>query len=163
MPEVFRRGRPVALVVVSRDQITPRRSWSRSMERKRAPKLPSPKLWWFSALDHLEEDGADEVLGEDLEEVALVVAVDEDALSHGCSVVFAHARDAVEDGVVVVVVDVQGGDAGGVQPVEAGEQIVATRSAMCWIPGPLYSRRYSSICDLSSLPSLIGMQKLAAR
>ena len=33
-------------------------------------------------------------------------------------------------------------------------------SAMCWIPSPRYSCRYSSICDLSSCDSLIGMRIL---
>ena len=30
--------------------------------------------------------------------------------------------------------------------------------AMCWIPGPLYSSRYSLIWLFFSVPSLIGMQ-----
>ncbi|MNF98435.1 hypothetical protein D3C84_812920 [compost metagenome] len=31
---------------------------------------------------------------------------------------------------------------------------------MCWIPSPLYWRRYSSIWDLSSEDSLMGMRIL---
>ena len=35
----------------------------------------------------------------------------------------------------------------------------SVRKARCWMPGPLYSSRYSLICDFFSLASLMGMQK----
>ncbi len=73
-------GRDLAEAHVAHQRF-PRLSCSRSIASNSALKLPSPKPLRAVALDHLQEDRrpvADR-LGEDLEQVALVVAVGEDA------------------------------------------------------------------------------------
>jgi hypothetical protein len=74
---------------------------------EQAPKLPSPNDRWFSALDELDEDRADQVLGEDLQQVAVGVAVDQHLPARDLGLVFADAGHAVEDRLVVVGVDVE--------------------------------------------------------
>ena len=59
------------------------------------------------ALNQLKEDWADSVMREDLEQVAFFVTVDEDVVLLDSGVVFSDVWNAVVDGVVVLVVDVE--------------------------------------------------------
>ena len=74
------------------------------------------------ALNDLVKDGRAVLyrLGEDLEQVALVVAVDQDAVALDVVAVLSDVRHAVEDGLVVLIVDVERLDGGALEGVEAG-------------------------------------------
>ena len=77
-----RAGRRVARAAARRmcqalSCTTPRRIWSSSIDSNSALKLPSPKLVAL-ALDDLEEDRPDLVLGEDLQQQVVACAVDQD-------------------------------------------------------------------------------------
>ena len=74
----------------------PRRACSRSIASKSALKLPSPKLAGAVALDDLEEERRPVLrrLREDLQQVAVVVAVDEDLVPLELVVVLGDLADA---------------------------------------------------------------------
>src|ERR1041384_4996767 len=79
------------------------------------------------ALDDFVEEGGPVLdrLAEDLQEIALVVAVDENAELAQRLQVFVDLADALEHGVVVIVRDVEELDAGGLQAGHRTNDVIA--------------------------------------
>ena len=116
----------------------PRRAWSRSMASNSALKLPSPKPVAPSPLDDLEEHrrAVGDRLGEDLQQVAVLVAVDQDVESRQVVPRQVDAGQPLPSVVVVGVGHAHEPHARVAQGAAPSATMSSVRRAMCCTPGP---------------------------
>ena len=120
------------------DYKVPRVSCSRSMASNSALKLPLPKLLRAAPLDHLEEQRRPigDRLGEDLQHVAFVVAVDENAQLGQLVDVFLDRADALRAARRSTLFGTRRNETSFVRIARTVSMMLSVAMAMCCTPGP---------------------------